>query len=215
MTAELLKKLADSLLEYDPDETVALVNQALSDGIPARTILDEGLIKGMDRVGELFKEGEIFVPEVSLAAECLTDALVILKPELKKSVTAGPVVKVVIGTVEGDVHDIGKNLVATMFEGAGWEVTDLGANVPASQFVDEAKAQGAQVIACSALLTTTMPAMVEVAQLARIQGVRDQFKIIFGGAPVFEKWALDNGADGYAEDAASAVAMVRQLLLAA
>ncbi|MGI5951303.1 MAG: cobalamin B12-binding domain-containing protein [Brooklawnia sp.] len=214
MSAELLKKLAESLMEYDPDETVALVNQALAEGIEARTILDEGLIKGMDEVGLLFKEGELFVPEVSLAAECLSEALVILKPELKKNVTAGPVVKVVIGTVEGDVHDIGKNLVATMFEGAGWEVTDLGANVSADKFIDEAKSQGADVIACSALLTTTMPAMVEVAQAAKVQGIRDQVKILFGGAPVFEKWAIDNGADGYAEDAASAVAVVRQLIAA-
>lgn len=214
MSAELLKKLAESLMEYDPDETVALVNQALAEGVEARTILDEGLIKGMDEVGLLFKEGELFVPEVSLAAECLSEALVILKPELKKNVTAGPVVKVIIGTVEGDVHDIGKNLVATMFEGAGWEVTDLGANVSADKFIDEAKSQGADVIACSALLTTTMPAMVEVAQAAKVQGIRDQVKILFGGAPVFEKWAIDNGADGYAEDAASAVAVVRQLLVA-
>lgn len=214
MSDDLLKKLADSLLEYDPDETVALVKQGLAEGINARVLLDQGLIKGMDEVGVLFKEGEIFVPEVSLAAECLTEALVLLKPELKKDVTEGPVVKVVIGTVEGDVHDIGKNLVATMFEGAGWEVTDLGANVTASRFIDEIKAQGAQVLACSALLTTTMPAMIEVAQAAQIAGVRDQVKIIFGGAPVFEQWALDNGADGYADDAASAVALVRSLLAA-
>jgi corrinoid protein of di/trimethylamine methyltransferase len=211
---ELLVKTAASLLEFEPEETVALVREALDRGLPARRILDDGLISGMDEVGRLFKEGEIFVPEVSLAAECLTDALVILKPELKKNVTAGPVVRVVIGTVEGDVHDIGKNLVATMFEGAGWEVTDLGANVPATRFIEEAKAQGADVIACSALLTTTMPAMVEVAQLAKAHGIRDQLKIIFGGAPVFQQWAIDNGADGYADDAASAVAMVRQLLAA-
>ena len=214
MSDELLKKLADSLMEFDPDETVALVKQGLDEGIDARKLLDDGLIKGMDEVGALFKEGEIFVPEVSLAAECLTEALVILKPELKKEVTEGPVVKVVIGTVEGDVHDIGKNLVATMFEGAGWEVTDLGSNVTAARFIEEAKAQGAQVIACSALLTTTMPAMVEVAQSAQTAGIRDDLKIIFGGAPVFEQWALDNGADGYAEDAASAVALVRQLIAA-
>lgn len=212
MSDELLQKLADSLMEYDPDETVALVNQGLAEGIDARKLLDDGLIKGMDEVGVLFRDGEIFVPEVSLAAECLSEALVILKPELKKSVTGGPVVKVVIGTVEGDVHDIGKNLVATMFEGAGWEVTDLGTNVTAAKFIDEAKAQGADVIACSALLTTTMPAMIEVAQAAQQGGIRDQVKILFGGAPVFEQWAIDNGADGYADDAATAVAVVRELL---
>lgn len=214
MSDELLKQLADSLLEFDPDETVELVNKGLAEGIPARTLLDDGLIKGMDEVGVLFKEGEIFVPEVSLAAECLTEALVILKPELKKNVTEGPVVKVVIGTVEGDVHDIGKNLVATMFEGAGWEVLDLGANVPANKFIEAAKEQDAQVIACSALLTTTMPAMVEVATAVKTAGMQDQVKVIFGGAPVFEQWALDNGADGYAEDAATAVALVRGLIAA-
>lgn len=214
MSDELLKQLADSLLEFDPDETVELVNKGLAEGIPARTLLDDGLIKGMDEVGVLFKEGEIFVPEVSLAAECLTEALVILKPELKKNVAEGPVVKVVIGTVEGDVHDIGKNLVATMFEGAGWEVLDLGANVPANKFIEAAKEQDAQVIACSALLTTTMPAMVEVATAVKTAGMQDQVKVIFGGAPVFEQWALDNGADGYAEDAATAVALVRGLIAA-
>ena len=212
MSDKLLNQLAESLLEYDPDETVELVNQALSQDIPPRTILDDGLIKGMDKVGELFKEGELFVPEVSLAAECLADALVVLKPELKKNVTSGPVVKVVIGTVEGDVHDIGKNLVATMFEGAGWDVFDLGANVPAAKFIEEAQTQEADVIACSALLTTTMPAMVEVAQLAKERGIRDNVIIMFGGAPVFEDWAKENGADGYADDAASAVSVVRELL---
>ena len=208
---EIMKEIADSLLEYDPDVTVELVNKALDGGHNANEILSGGLIKGMDVVGELFKKGELFVPEVSMAAECLQDALVILKPLLKSDEVGSGNITVVIGTVEGDLHDIGKNLVVTMLEGAGFKVVNIGNNVPATKFIDAAKEHHADVIGCSALLTTTMPVMPEVVSLAKRTDFGKNVKIIFGGAPVFEKWALENGADGYSEDAASAVKLVKGL----
>lgn len=207
---DIMKALADSLLEYDPDETVALVNKALEEGHSANDILGEGLIKGMDVVGDLFRDGEIFVPEVSIAAECLQEALTILKPLLKSDEEGGAGnVKIILGTVEGDIHDIGKNLVATMLEGAGFQVFNIGSDVPATKFIEAAKENNADVIGCSALLTTTMPVMTEVAQLAKNTDFGKDVKIIFGGAPVFEEWAISNGADGYSNDAASAVKLIR------
>jgi 5-methyltetrahydrofolate--homocysteine methyltransferase len=208
---DILKQIADSLLEYDPDITVELVNKALDSGFTAKKILSDGLIKGMDVVGEQFKNSEIYVPEVSMSAECLTEALAILKPYLLGDGDSENTLKIIIGTVEGDIHDIGKNLVAIMFEGAGFQVIDIGNNVPAVQFVEAAKKHGADVIACSALLTTTMPVMPEVVRLARQTDFGKEVKIIFGGAPVYEKWSLENGADGYSEDAASAVKLVKRL----
>ena len=159
---EILQKIADSLMEFEPEDTIQYVNDALEQGIEPKTILNEGLIKGMDIVGKLFKEGEIFVPEVTMAAECLTESLSVIKPLLKED-ASDKKVTVVIGTVEGDVHDIGKNLVAIMMEGAGFEVVDIGANVLADKFIEAAKEHDADIIACSALLTTTMAVMPEVA----------------------------------------------------
>ena len=208
---DLLIKISDSLLEYDPDETVQFVEEALNNEIEAKTILSDGLIKGMDRVGELFKNNEIFVPEVTMAAECLQGAVDILKPYLSaEDLDNG--FKIVIGTVEGDIHDIGKNLIIVMMEGAGFNVIDLGCNVKAEAFIQAAKENNADIIACSALLTTTMAVMPEVARLAKVEDFDKDVKLIFGGAPVYEKWALENGADGYSDDAASAVMLVKKLL---
>jgi 5-methyltetrahydrofolate--homocysteine methyltransferase len=208
---ELLQKIADSLMEFEPEDTVKLVNEALESGLSPKEILNDGLIKGMDVVGQLFKDNEIYVPEVSMAAECLTEALEIIKPLLKEDSTDVQV-KVVIGTVEGDIHDIGKNLVGVMMEGAGFEVVDLGTNVTAQAFVQAAKDHNADVIGCSALLTTTMPVMTEVAALVKGGSFEKDVKVLFGGAPIYEKWALENGADGYADDASGAVQLVRTLI---
>ncbi|QSX09227.1 corrinoid protein [Alkalibacter rhizosphaerae] len=208
---EILKKIADSLMEFEPDDTVALVNEALESGLSPKQILNEGLIKGMDVVGQLFKDNEIYVPEVSMAAECLTEALEIIKPLLVEE--PGDIqVKVVIGTVEGDIHDIGKSLVGVMMEGAGFKVIDLGTNVKAEEFIQAAKENDADIIGCSALLTTTMPVMTEVAALVKQGSLNKDVKVLFGGAPIYEKWALENGADGYADDASGAVQLVKTLM---
>jgi len=209
--AHILEELAGSLLEYDPAATVGLVKKALDEGHEANEILKEGLIKGMDRVGELFKNGDIYLPEVFMSAECLQESLVLLKPLLKGEDGGSSNITVVIGTVESDIHDIGKNLVATMLEGAGFKVVDIGVNVPAAEFIKAAKEHNADVIGCSALLTTTMPVMPEVARLAKQTDFGKDVKVIFGGAPVTEKWSLENGADGYSEDAAEAVTLVKRL----
>lgn len=208
---EILKKIADSLMEFEPEDTVKLVNEALASGLSPKEVLNDGLIKGMDIVGQLFKDNEIYVPEVSMAAECLTEALEIIKPLLKEDSTDVQV-KVVIGTVEGDIHDIGKNLVGVMMEGAGFEVIDLGTNVTAQAFIQAAKDHNADIIGCSALLTTTMPVMTEVAALVKQETFEKDVKVLFGGAPIYEKWALENGADGYADDASGAVQLVRTLI---
>lgn len=209
--AQIMEELAGSLLEYDPAATVGLVRKALDEGHGANDILKDGLIKGMDRVGELFKNGDIYLPEVFMSAECLQESLVLLKPLLKGEDGGSGNITVVIGTVESDIHDIGKNLVATMLEGAGFKVVDIGVNIPAAEFIKAAKEHNADVIGCSALLTTTMPVMPEVAYLAKRTDFGKDVKIIFGGAPVTEKWSLENGADGYSEDAASAVTLVKRL----
>ncbi|HVI42883.1 MAG TPA: corrinoid protein [Anaerovoracaceae bacterium] len=209
--AEIMKELADSLLEYAPEATVKLVHKALDEGYSANAILKDGLIIGMDKVGDLFKNGDVFLPEVFMSAECLQEALTLLKPLLKSDYEGSGNIKIVIGTVEGDLHDIGKNLVATMLEGAGFKVVDIGTNVPAVEFIKAAKEHKADVIGCSALLTTTMPVMPEVVYLAKNTDFGKDVKIIFGGAPVFEKWSLENGADGYSEDATSAVRLVKRL----
>ena len=180
-----------------------LVQQAIDEGIPAQRILEEGLLPGMNEVGEKFKNNEIFVPEVLVAARAMNMGVAIIKPLLTaEGVKANG--KVCIGTVKGDLHDIGKNLVKMMMEGKGLEVIDLGTDVSAETFVKTAKEQGCQIICCSALLTTTMNVMAEVVKEAEKQGIRDQVKIMIGGAPVTDEFAKQIGADAYTTDAATA-----------
>ena len=180
-----------------------LVQQAIDEGIPAQEILEKGLIDGMNVIGEKFKNNEVFVPEVLVAARAMSQGANILKPYLAEAgVKASG--KVCIGTVQGDLHDIGKNLVKMMMEGKGLEVVDLGTDVSAETFVNTAKEQGCQIICCSALLTTTMGVMEEVVKAAEAAGIRDQVKIMVGGAPVNEAFCQQIGADAYTSDAASA-----------
>ena len=186
-----------------------LTQQALDMGESPENVLKQGLIQSLDRIGVLFKNCEIFLPEMLIAVRALHAGLAVIKPILAKS--TGPVAaKVVIGTVKGDLHDIGKNLVAMMLEGGGFNVVDVGINVPADRFIQVAKEQNAQVIAISALLTTTMLQMKEAVEKIRAQGL--PMKVLVGGAPVTDAFAQQIGADGYAEDAASAVAKVKELL---
>jgi 5-methyltetrahydrofolate--homocysteine methyltransferase len=180
-------------------------------GIPPGEILDEGLIKGMDVVGEKFKNGEFFIPEVLLAARVMHAGMDILKPALVSS-GVEPVGKVVLGTVKGDLHDIGKNLVAMMLEGAGFEVIDLGIDVPPEKFVEAVRNDGACIRAMSALLTTTMTAMKTTLEALQEAGIRDDVMAMIGGAPVTQDYADEIGADGYARDAASAIDKAKKLM---
>ncbi|MDD6033728.1 MAG: corrinoid protein [Oscillospiraceae bacterium] len=180
-----------------------LVQQAIDEGIPAKDILEQGLLDGMNVIGEKFKNNEVFVPEVLIAARAMNQGVALLKPLLAEAgVKASG--KVCIGTVQGDLHDIGKNLVKLMMEGKGLEVVDLGTDVSADTFVQTAIDQDCQIICCSALLTTTMGVMGDVVKKAEEAGIRDKVKIMVGGAPVNDAFCQQIGADAYTADAASA-----------
>jgi 5-methyltetrahydrofolate--homocysteine methyltransferase len=188
---------------------VELVQKALDEGVNVKEVLEGGLIKGMAEIGVKFKANEVYVPEVLIAARAMNAAMEILAPLLAEA-GVEPVGKIVLGTVKGDLHDIGKNLVGMMFKGAGFEVVDVGIDIAAEKFVEAAKADGVKLIGLSALLTTTMPQMKSVVEAAKGAGI--DAKIIIGGAPVTQAYADEIGADGYAPDAASAVDVGKQLL---
>ncbi|MBP8952573.1 MAG: corrinoid protein [Armatimonadetes bacterium] len=206
-----LQALADSVIAGKRDDVAKMTQAAVDEGVSPADIINDGLIAGMAVVGEKFKNNEFYVPEVLIAARAMHAGMDIIKPLLAKS-GVQPRGTVAIGTVKGDLHDIGKNLVAMMLEGGGYEVLDLEVDVPAEKFVDAVKSQGAGVVALSALLTTTMPAMKDTIDALKEAGVRDQVKVVIGGAPVTQNYADEIGADGYAPDAASAVDKVRELL---
>ncbi len=182
-------------------------------GLPAARILNEGMISAMSAVGKLFEEGEYFVPEMLISARAMQAGLVLLKPALKEA-DIQSTGKVVIGTVKGDLHDIGKNLVAMMLEGAGFEVIDLGTDVTPEKFVNAVRENSPQIVAMSALLTTTMSAMAATVETLKSAGVREQVKVIIGGAPVTDEYAHKIGVDGFAPDASRAAALAKSLLLA-
>lgn len=208
---ELLKQVLQSLQDGDDEKVAALTKDALAAGIPARKILDESLIAGMTVIGNKFKAHEIFLPDVLLSARAMYAGLELLKPLfLKDEIPSRG--KVVIGTVQGDLHDIGKNLVGIMLKGAGYEVIDLGNDVPPAKFVDTAVAQGAAIIGTSALLTTTMPMMAQVAGILKERGLTGKIKLIIGGAPVSDTFAREIGADAYGFDAVKAVEIVDRFL---
>jgi len=208
-----LQALAEALIRGDRDTVRTLTQQAVDEGVTPKQILDEGLVAGMNVVGAKFKANEFYVPEVLIAARAMHAGMDILKPLLAAS-DVQPAGVVAIGTVKGDLHDIGKNLVSMMLEGAGFEIRDLGVDVAPEKFVEEIQ-NGAGVVALSALLTTTMPSMADVINAAKEAGVRDKAKVMIGGAPVTQNYADEIGADGYAPDAASAVDKARELLGAA
>lgn len=208
---QILKEIAAKLVAGDARKVTALVNQAIEEKIPAQQILNEGLLVGMDEVSRLFQEEELFIPEVLMSARAMSKGSELLKPLLKEGDTKA-VGKVCIGTVQGDLHDIGKNLVKMMMEAKGLEVIDLGVDVSAEKFVATAKEQNCQIICCSALLTTTMRVMGEVVEKAKTEGIRDQVKIMVGGAPVTQDFCQRIGADMYTTDAASAAQAAVALL---
>ena len=205
-----ISALAENLINGKAQEVAELTRKALDDGVPPGEILNGGLIKGMGVVGERFKNNEFYVPEVLIAARAMHAGMDILKPALAES-GVQPIGKVLLGTVKGDLHDIGKNLVAMMLEGAGFEVIDLGIDVPPEKFVEAVKA-GGDVIAMSALLTTTMTAMKTTLDALEEAGVKDKIKTMIGGAPVTQNYADEIGADGYARDAASAADKAKELM---
>ena len=199
----ILQEMSELLQKGRAKNVKELVQQAIDEGIGAKTILEEGLLSGMNIIGEKFKNNEVYVPEVLIAARAMNAGTELLKPLLAADgvKAAG---KVVLGTVKGDLHDIGKNLVRMMMEGKGLEVVDLGIDVPPEKFVAAAKEEGAQIIACSALLTTTMTEMKAVVEQAEKEGIRDKVTIMVGGAPVTDSFCESIGADLYTADAASA-----------
>jgi len=204
-----LKALAEAIIKGDQGGAVELTKSALEAGLPVKSILDEGLIGGMDELAARWKRNEVYIPEVLIAARAMKTAMEVLEPELVKA-GIEPVGTFMVGTVQGDLHDIGKNLVAMMMKGAGFKVTDVGIDVSVEKFVEQAKSSGVQIIGMSALLTTTMPAMEKTLQALRASGVTA--KIMIGGAPVTEAYAEKIGADGYAADAASAVDVAKKLI---
>lgn len=208
---DILQRISEELQKGNYTEVPKLVQEALNLNIPPSKILNDGLISGMDIVGEKFKRDELFMPEVLIAAKAMQAGMDILRPKL---IEAGANLKgkIILGTVKGDLHDIGKNLVGMMMEGAGFQVIDLGIDVPSEKFVEMVKSEKPDIVGLSALLTTTMPRMKEVIESLIEAGIRERVKVMVGGAPVTEKFAKDIGADGYAPDAASAVEKARSLL---
>ncbi len=207
---DVMQEIGSSLRNGDAKKVAELVQQAIDDGVPAEEILNNGLMSGMKVVGVLFRDHEIFLPEVLLAARAMTAGVDLLKPLLAGG-DVPTIGKVVIGTAKGDLHDIGKNLVGIMLKGAGFEVVDLGNDVTAERFVDAALDSGAKVIGISALLTTTMSSMKDVVDLVRERGLDGEIRTIVGGAPVSKDFADEIGADAYGYDAASAVEQVKAL----
>jgi 5-methyltetrahydrofolate--homocysteine methyltransferase len=208
----VIEQLQQSVIDGEESATVKLVQTALTEGLPADRILKEGLIAAMAKVGQFFEEGEFFVPEMLIAAHAMKAGLTLLRPHLANA-NIEAIGKVVLGTVQGDLHDIGKNLVGMMLEGAGFEVIDLGTDVSPQKFVDAVRTYHPQFVGCSALLTTTMPRMKDVIAELKKSGLRDQVKVMIGGAPITQQYADDIGADIFAPDAVLAANRARQALV--
>jgi 5-methyltetrahydrofolate--homocysteine methyltransferase len=205
-----LAKVTEALIGGDRDQLLNQVQNCLQSGVAGKDILNDGLIKGMDIVGEKMESGDMFIPEVLNCAMNMSAALEVLKPHLPEESGKGGG-RVVIGTVKGDLHDIGKNLVAMMIESAGMTVFNLGVDIPPEEFVAKIRENDAQIVALSALLTTTMPMMKKTVDAINESGLRDKVKILIGGAPVTQEFADQIGADGYAADAGSAAKLAKQL----
>jgi corrinoid protein of di/trimethylamine methyltransferase len=209
--SELFAKMSEAVIAADAETVNKLVEEALENGIGAKEVLDNGLIPGMDIVGQRMKTGEMFIPEVLRSAKIMQAAMDLLRPHLSEKESMG-LGTYVIGTVEGDLHDIGKNLVSMMLQGAGFTVVDLGTSVKPQDFVDAIKEHKAVIVGMSALLTTTMPKMDETVKALKEAGIREQVKIMAGGAPVTEKFVKEIGADAYGANAGSATEKAKELV---
>jgi 5-methyltetrahydrofolate--homocysteine methyltransferase len=204
-------ELADSVVEGDVSKAAELTRKALHMEIPAKHVLDNGLLPAMDRVGSSFEGGEIFLPELLMAGDAMKAAIQLLRPELSKK-GASYIGRYVIGTVQGDLHDIGKNIVALMLEGNGWEVVDIGIDIAPEKFCEVIEKGDFDILGLSALLTFTMSKMAETASSLKAAGLRDRVKLMVGGAPVTQPFADHIGADAYARDAVEAVAKAKTLI---
>ena len=206
-----LNELKENVINGKADKVKELTQKALDEGQDIEKVLNEALIGGMDTVGEKFKRNEFYVPEMLISARAMKAGMAVLRPILADKGVKG-LGKVVIGTAQGDLHDIGKNLVGMMLEGAGFEIINLGTDVPSEKFVEAVKENNAQLIGVSALLTTTMLSMKDVVKAVEKEGLKDKVKIMIGGAPVTQNYADEIGADGYAPDAASPVDRAKEIL---
>jgi corrinoid protein of di/trimethylamine methyltransferase len=206
-----LQKLYDAILDGDAKMSAAVTNEALAEGADPVSLISDYMVPAMDEVGRRYEAEEYFVPELLLAARAMKAALTPLRPLLAAS-GAQPAGRVVIGTVKGDLHDIGKNLVASMLEGGGFEVLDLGADVSPEKFIEGVRSSGANIVCLSALLTVTMPSMKKTIEALEAAGVRSLVKVFVGGAPVTEQYAKEIGADGFSETASGAVALARSIV---
>jgi corrinoid protein of di/trimethylamine methyltransferase len=213
MSRELFDAMRQSIVDGDADRSSALAEQALAQGVAPLAAIDEGFVPGITYVGEQFAAGEMFLPDMMLAARAMQRAVDVLEPEMKRQATERHVLgRVVIGTVKGDIHEIGKNLVAMMLTASGFEVHDLGVDVAPERFVEAAREARADIVGVSALLTTTMTGQRTVVEALAAAGLRPGVKVMVGGAPVTRAWADEIGADGYGEDAVGAVTLARQLV---
>jgi corrinoid protein of di/trimethylamine methyltransferase len=212
MSADLYEKLRQSVIEGEPEDAEQLAKQALEEGLDPLTCINEGLTKGIQTVGELFASGEYFLPELIIGAEAMKRALAILEPAMVGDQAREVVGTVVLGTVEGDMHEIGKTLVGTMLTANGFKVIDLGVDQSADKFIAAIKENKAEIVGASALLTTTMLQQGKIVEALKAEGLADQVKVMVGGAPVTESFASEIGADGYAEDAISAVDLAFRLI---
>lgn len=213
MSDALLEKITQNLIECQPEQTVESTREALEKGLDPLVIINQGLMPGMDVIGEKFQTGEYFLPQMVIAARAMQEALKLLEPELKnrqESVESRGTL--VIGTVEGDIHEIGKSLVASLMSANGFTVHDLGIDVSPEVFIEKVKETKATLLGLSALLTTTMTSQRKVIQALEEAGIRDQVKVMVGGAPVTEEWADSIGADGYADDVMGAILLSKQLV---
>jgi corrinoid protein of di/trimethylamine methyltransferase len=211
MCKELYEKLSDAVVEMEEELVEQLCKQAVEDGVDAFEAIDQGLSKGMERAGKLFEEEEYFVPELLMCADAMNIGVDILKPHIK-STNISTKHKIVIGVIEGDTHDIGKNLVKLMLETSNFEVVDLGRDVPAQKFVDSAVEENAEIIMISSLMTTTMDAMADVVTILKNQGIKEKFLVTVGGGPISQGFADKIGADGYSKNAADAVKLCNKLV---
>ena len=212
---EIYGRMAEAIVAGDAEAAAGLARRALEDGLDLQEVIDQGYIAGIRRVGLLWESGDYFLPELITSAACMKAAMAVLKPALEASAAAGlSRGRIVIGTIEGDIHDIGKNLVASMLAANGFDVIDLGSDVKPDRFIDAAVEARADVIGLSALLTTTMLGQRRVVKRLRERGLRDRFKVLVGGAPVNRAWAADIGADAYGENALAAVALTGELVAA-
>ncbi|MGD8505574.1 MAG: corrinoid protein [Candidatus Bathyarchaeota archaeon] len=212
MTENILQRLKEAVINYDVELAVEISKEVIATGFDPLKAIEQGLGEGLRVIGDKFEAGEVFLPMLMIAAQAMKESLAILEPALAKGTSRKVLGKVVIGTVEGDIHDIGKTIVAAMLTANGFEVYDLGCDTPTSKFVEKAKEVNPDIIGMSALLTTTMTKMTEVINALKKAGLRGNVRVIVGGAPVSAAWAEQVGADAYAEDAIAAVGTARKLL---